>query len=363
MLFVLVALLVVPYLAEQIVYSITRGEELAKAEVAREELAQLPDAVNRYRLAAKVIGPSVVGVETIQLVGGATADEWSPFGRQPRVGAAGEGSGVIVDEAGFILTNTHVVSQATQVTVRLSDGRTSRARIIGADPLSDLAVLRIDAGKLTPATWGDSGQLEVGDPVLAVGNPFGLAHTVTAGIVSAKDRRVDIEHAGYRDFLQTDAAVNPGNSGGPLVNLKGEVVGINTAIVGQAYQGISFAIPSRLAQEVYNRLKTTGKVTRGWLGVAMQDLTEPLAEKLGVPEARGAIVASVVPDSPAKHAGIQRGDVIVKWGEHAIVDSNDLRSRVAQAKVDSKVPVTLYRDGQKREVTVAVSERPAQFGQ
>ncbi len=361
LLLVLLGLLVLPYLAEQVQFAITRGRQRAGAEVARERLDQLPDGVGVYRLVAKSIAPCVVGVETENLLGGGRQrDEYSHLFRQPHIRARGEGSGVIVDKAGYIITNFHVLNRATKVTVSLSDGREIHdVKIIGADPLSDVAVLKIEAEGLTAAPWGNSDQLEVGDPVLAVGNPFGLDRTVTAGIVSAKGRRRVVDNLDYQDFLQTDAAVNPGNSGGPLVNMKGQVVGINTAIVGRAYQGISFAIPSRLARDVYERLKTTGKVARGWLGVAMQELDEPLARRLGLDKPRGALVSGVVSDSPAARAGIEPGDVVVKLNGKEIDDPTDLSLAVARTKIGSEATVTLLRDGKQLEIKLTVAERPA----
>jgi serine protease Do len=357
----LVFLLVIPYVAEQLMYAITRGKERAQAEVAREELAGLPDAVNRFRLAAKAIEPSVVGVEVIRH-GGGQDDEWaSLFWPRPKVGM-GQGSGVIVEKDGYIVTNSHVVNGASQIVIRLSDGRSVQdVELVGMDPASDLAVLRIKTGGLVPATWGDSEQLEVGDQVLAVGSPYRLAQTVTAGIISAKDRRGIIRNLDLQDFLQTDAAINPGNSGGPLVNLRGEVVGINTAIVGEAYQGIGFAIPSKLAQSVYTQLKAGEKVPRGWLGVAPQNLDERLAEQLKLEEARGALIAEIVPGSPAEEAGLQPGDVIVQWNGKRVSDANDLRFLAAGTRVGSAVKVVLYRNGEKRETTVTVTERPARL--
>jgi len=210
-----------------------------------------------------------------------------------------------------------------------------------------------------PAQWGDSDKLEVGDQVLAIGSPFGLAATVTAGIISAKERRgIPVSEAlYYQDFLQTDAAVNPGNSGGPLVNLSGQIVGINTAIFGDRYQGTSFAIPSRIAQEVYQKIRAGEKLARGWLGVSMQRLTDSLAERLKLPEPRGALVADVVEGSPAEKAGILPGDVIVEWNGRTVNDINDLRFLVAATKVGSQVKAVVYRDGAKVELTVTVAER------
>jgi serine protease Do len=287
----LIFLLILPTIAEQLQYSITRGRERAQAEVAREELANLPEGVNRMVLAAKAIAPSVVGVKMTRVVGRRDrGDEWSFFAR-PFGAMEGQGSGVIVDKEGYIITNAHVVSRAQRIEVMLSDGSTVRnVQLVDEDPASDIAVLKIEGSdKLVAAPWGDSDKLEVGDQVLAVGSPYALSQTVTAGIISAKQRRgLPLPQVAYQDFLQTDAAVNPGNSGGPLVNLKGEVAGINTAIFGDKYQGISFAISSRIAQDVYKRIRAGQKVTRGWLGVQMQSLTDRLAEQRGLPEARGA---------------------------------------------------------------------------
>lgn len=361
LLVVLVALLILPYLVERVQFAITRGQQRASAEVARQQLDELPDGAGVYRLVAKSIAPCVVGVETENLIdGGWQRDEYSHLLRQPPIRARGEGSGVIVDESGYIITNFHVISRATKVVVALSDGRKFHdVTIVGADPLSDVAVLKIEAQGLTAAPWGESEEMEVGDPVLAVGNPFGLDRTVTAGIISAKGRRRVVDNLNYQDFLQTDAAVNPGNSGGPLVNMKGQVVGINTAIVGRAYQGISFAIPSRLAHEVYERLKTTGKVARGWLGVAMQELDEPLSAKLGLKEPGGSLVTGVVPNSPAAEAKIAPGDVIIKWNDEPIDDPTDLSLAVARTEIGSKATVTLLRDGKQLEIPLTVAERPA----
>lgn len=361
----LILLLLLPSLAEQMQYAITRGRERAQAEVAREELANLPEGVSRLTLAAKAIAPSVVGVNTSRLLRRRQrGDEWSFFGRPFGV-MEGQGSGVIVDKQGYIITNAHVVEGvaegAAKLAVTLSDGSTVRnVEVVGADPASDIAVLKIEGSdKLVAAPWGDSDKLEVGEQVLAVGSPYALSRTVTAGIISAKERRgLPLPQIAYQDFLQTDAAVNPGNSGGPLVNLKGEVVGINTAIFGDKYQGISFAISSRIAQDVYGRLRAGEKVTRGWLGVRMQRLTDDLAERMGLPEARGALVADVLPDSPAQEAGIEQGDVIVQWDGKPVHDGDDLRFLAAGSKVGSEIKVLLYRNGQKVEVRVKVAERP-----
>ncbi len=360
-----IAAIVLPYLVEQVQFAITRGRARAEAEVARVQLAEFPEHVSRYRIVAKAIEPSVVGIETSRPVTPGREDELSElFGQRfPRYRAEGKGSGVVVDEKGYIITNYHVIDKASEVLVKLSDGRTLRnVTVVGVDPLSDIAVLKVQAHGLTAAPWGDSEELEVGDPVLAVGSPFGLAQTVTAGIVSAKGRRGVVQDINYEDFLQTDAAVNPGNSGGPLVNLKGEVVGINTAIYGPAYLGISFAIPSQIARDVYQKLRDTGTVARGWLGVALQSLDDDLTQRFGLDNANGALVTAVLPESPAAEAGIRMGDVIVEWNGKPVADPAELSFAVAATRIGSKATVVLFRDGRRREFEVTVAERPPQEG-
>ena len=264
---VLIVVLALPYLAQRMSYSIALGRLQAEAQVARDVLADgHPVSLADYRWVVRKVEPSVVGVKASHVVQGPPSDELSAlFGDRARYRTLEQGSGVIVDAKGYIITNYHVVSQATQVEVELADNRTVTGKVVGTDELSDIAVVKISAEGLVAAPWGSSEKIEVGDPVLAIGSPFGLARTVTAGIISAKGRRAVIEHLNYQDFLQTDAAVNPGNSGGPLVNMQGQVVGINTAIVGPTYQGISFAIPSELAEQVYETLRTSGRVRgAGW---------------------------------------------------------------------------------------------------
>lgn len=362
LLFVLGALIValaVPLLAERIQYAITRGEQRAKADVARAQLVDLAGTSEAFRLVAQAVGPSVVHINTVVVDGGGRRgfDDWSNFFGPRQV--TGQGSGVIVDDDGYIITNNHVIERATEIRVQLSDGRTvTNARIVGTDPPTDLAVLKIDATNLVSAPWGDSEDLEVGDWVLAVGNPYGLDRTVTAGIVSAKRRR-QLGATAYQDFLQTDAAVNPGNSGGPLVNLAGQVVGINTAILGRSFQGISFAIPSDLARDVYERLKESGRVERGWLGVRLQELTPELAEQLGLTAARGALVVDVIPNAPAAEAGIQQGDVVVQWNGEPVGDPTDLGLMVARTPIGSTAQAVIVRGGEEITVEVDVTERPA----
>jgi serine protease Do len=241
------------------------------------------------------------------------------------------GSGFIVDKEGYILTNNHVVGKADDIKVTLADGRSYQAELKGTDPKTDIALIKIDAENDLPvAALGDSDALEVGEWVMAIGNPFGLKHTVTVGVVSAKGRTIG---AGpYDDFIQTDASINPGNSGGPLINMKGEVVGINTAIIGQ---GIGFAIPVNMARNIMDQLKEKGSVTRGWLGVQIQAVTPELAESLALAEARGALIAGVFKGDPADAAGIEVGDVVVEFDGAPVESDRDLVARVGNASVGS----------------------------
>ena len=356
-----IMLLIMPTLAERVEYAITRGRVNAEADATRDQLGEPHDVtLADYPKVVKAMQPSVVGVKATQVVNGEPPDERSYLlRRRPRMFQQDQGSGVIVDEAGYIITNFHVVGQSTDITVELSDGSHAKAKVVGTDSATDLAVLKIDAPGLRHAAWGDSDRLEVGDPVMAIGNPFGLARTVTAGIISAKGRHGVIGDVTYQDFLQTDAAVNPGSSGGPLVNMKAQVVGINTAIYGPTYQGVSFAIPSNLAQPVYEKLKRGEKVTRGWLGVAMQELTPELAEQLHLKSTNGALVANVVPRSPAAQAGLKPGDVIVRWDDKPINDPSELSMAVAWCKIGSEAKVVVIRDGKETTLTVKVGEPPA----
>ena len=276
----LVVLVLIRYLVPQIVqdiqYALVHGRQRAEVEVAIDGLdrLQLADISIASQLVARRIAPSVVHINVIQARrGSANGDERRHlFGQPLPRDSVGQGSGVIIDDDGYIVTNYHVVQNATLIQVVLSDSRAIPARIIGSDPLTDLALIKIDASNLTAAEWGDSDSLNVGALVWAVGSPFGLDQSITQGILSAKNRSGFASP--HQAFLQTDAAVNPGNSGGPLVNLKGHVIGINTAIAGRSYQGISFAIPSTLARDVVDRLRANGHVSRGWLGVAL-DLVTP----------------------------------------------------------------------------------------
>jgi serine protease Do len=273
----------------------------------------------------------------------------------------GAGSGVIVSSDGYVLTNDHVVDGAKEITVTLPDNREFTGKVIGLDPQTDLAVIKIDGANLPFVAWGNSASLRVGEYVLAVGNPFGLNSTVTLGIVSALGRG-GMGITQYEDFIQTDAAINPGNSGGALVNTRGELVGINTAIFSQSggYQGVGFAVPTNLAKPVYDSLVSTGKVVRGFLGVGIQAVTADLAESFHLDQSKGALVTNVVLGSPADEAGIKRGDVIVEFQGKPVLDPRNLQHHVIRTKIASKVNMVVIRDGQKHTLTAKILEQDQQ---
>ncbi|HTN74976.1 MAG TPA: trypsin-like peptidase domain-containing protein, partial [Pirellulaceae bacterium] len=309
-----------PRLAEEIQYSLVRGRQRAEHEHAGtvldgNSLAELSRASQMVTLR---IAPSVVIVNVnsgTPVDNTALHDEAFKRFSAPTPDSLGQGSGVVVDANGLILTNYHVVRDAQEIRVTLSDGRRLRATPLGVDSLTDLALLKVEASNLIAAEWGDSDALPVGSLIWAVGSPFGLERSVSFGILSAKNRG-GVAGSPHQDFLQSDAAVNPGNSGGPLVDVTGRVVGINTAIVGQTYSGISFAVPSNVARDVAERLKGGGYVPRGWLGVELADLSQEQATTLGLEDTHGAVVAKVVEDgrnSPALRAGILPGDVVLRW--------------------------------------------------
>jgi Do/DeqQ family serine protease len=278
--------------------------------------------------------------------------------RAPRNEGRAAGSGVLVDPRGYILTNNHVVENATEIEVRLSDDRKFKAALVGRDGRTDLAVLKIEnpAGPLPVADLGDSDRLRVGQWAIAIGNPFGLDRTVTAGIISATGR-THVGLATYEAFIQTDASINPGNSGGPLLNLDGRVVGINTAIVSSG-QGIGFAIPINMARDIMTQLINRGKVVRGWLGIGIQDLSPELAAGFGVKEDAGVLVADVMKDGPAAAAGFRPGDVIVEFGGSAIKDVPDLQKRVAAIEPGRAAPVTVVREKKTVTLSVKIGEQP-----
>jgi serine protease Do len=349
---------------------------------------QAPSAAMRHGLPdfsalVKAQGPAVVNVTVKKnapemAAGMPQFDENGPFGEffrrfgipvPPGAGEQGEpgvphamqgvGSGFIISPDGLILTNAHVVDGADEVTVRLSDKREFTAKVLGADARSDVAVIKIDATGLPAVRIGDPKKAEVGEWVAAIGSPFGLESTVTAGIISAKSRNLPDER--LVPFIQTDVAVNPGNSGGPLFNLDGEVVGINSMIYSRTggYMGVSFAIPIDVAMKVKDDLVKYGKVTRGRIGVVIQSVTPPLAESFGLAKAEGALVSKVEPDSPAAKAGLKTGDVILAWNGQSISDSADLPPRVADTKPGAQASIKVWRDGSEKQLTIAVGEMPA----
>ncbi|NOY65767.1 MAG: DegQ family serine endoprotease [Nitrospirae bacterium] len=282
-----------------------------------------------------------------------------PFGHKRKYRSSALGSGVIVTDDGYILTNNHVIKDADEIKVVLQDKREFKGKVIGTDPKTDLAVVKIDATGLTALKLGDSDKLHVGEIVLAVGNPFGLSHTITMGIVSAVGRS-QVGIADYEDFIQTDAAINPGNSGGALVNTKGELVGINTAIFSTSggYMGIGFAIPSNMAKAVMKSIIKYGKVIRGWLGVTIQDLTPEIAEHFDIKEEKGSLVTDVVKDSPADKAGFRRGDLIIEFDGKPVKDSTSLRNMVANTPPGKRVQVKVIREGKERILNVTLGEFP-----
>ncbi len=324
------------------------------------------EPVKSFSEIVKAVSPSVVNISTTRTVQTPpTLDEFfeflQPFGNSQgkRWKEMSMGSGVIVSEDGYILTNYHVIEQVDEIKVTLYDRKTFKARIVGIDPKTDLAVIKIDAKGLPVAPWGDSDKLQVGDFVLAIGNPYGLTHTVTMGIISATGR-ADVGIADYEDFIQTDAAINPGNSGGPLVNIKGEIIGINTAIFSRTggYQGIGFAVPSNMAKIIKDSLIREGKVVRGWIGIMVQDLTAEIAERFNLQETSGVIVTDVTKQSPAYKSGLKRGDVILEFEGKNISESAVLRNLVAQSKIGSVVSLKISRDGQIYTLNITIEQLP-----
>jgi serine protease Do len=336
----------------------------AAAPVSSAVISGLPDfspLVERY-------GPAVVNITVKQQMKTSAQQQLPDFGDDnpfapffrgfpmPPRRAMGEGSGFIVDANGLILTNAHVVEDASEVTVKLTDKREFTAKVLGTDAQTDIAVLKINASELPTVRLGDPSQLKVGQWVVAIGSPFGFENTVTAGIVSAKGRSLPDET--YVPFIQTDVAVNPGNSGGPLFNLNGEVVGVNSQIFSRTggYQGVSFAIPIDVALHVQKELVASGRVSRGWLGVGIQTMSRQLAESFGLDQARGALVAQVQPDSPAAKAGLKTGDVILEFNGQAISDSSDLPPLVGSTPVGSSAKIKVLRDGKEKLLTARVEQ-------
>jgi serine protease Do len=280
---------------------------------------------------------------------------FKPFSDNQRRTVRSLGSGFIINPSGYLLTNHHVVDRATEIHVKLADGRELPAKLVGRDPKTDLALLKVEATGLPVIPLGDSSSLAVGAPVMAIGNPFGLEQTVTTGIVSATGRVIG--EGPYDDFIQTDASINPGNSGGPLINAQGQAIGVNTAILSRSggSVGIGFAIPVNVAKPIVTQLAQSGHVERGWLGVTIQSLTPELVKGFALPTAQGALVASVMDGSPAQKAGMKRGDVITEFNGRKVAASGDLPRAVAELPVGRDVPVTVWRDGKSVSLTARIA--------
>jgi len=331
---------------------------------------QIADSSRAFSEIASSISPSVVNISTtkimkreaVPLLDDPFSEFFSPlrdFKMPKKWKEQSLGSGVIISPDGYIITNNHVVEQGDEIRVTLFDKRSFKAKLIGADTKTDVAIVKIDAENLYSVHWGDSDRLQVGEFVLAIGNPYGLNHTVTMGIISAVGR-ANVGIADYEDFIQTDAAINPGNSGGPLVNTKGELIGINTAIFSRSggYQGIGFAVPSNMARLVMDQLIQKGKVTRGWLGVTIQEITPELSQKFGLKSAKGALIGDVAKGSPAEKAGIKRGDIILEFNGKKVSDVGNLRNMVAQSKIGEQIPLTIMRSGKEYALQVTTTELP-----
>ena len=342
----LTIVLVSPSIVGRIEYALVSARERARLDVARANLAdfQLDQISAAYRMLAQSVGPSVVNIRT------------------PRGRGEGQGSGVIIDPDGYIITNNHVVEGVDTAEIQLSDGRRGDAIVVGVDPVTDIAVLKTTMDDLVAAEWGDSNDLQVGDLVWALGSPFGLQKSITFGILSAKERRGITGSRVIQEFLQTDAAVNPGNSGGPLVNHEGKVVGINTAIIGPSYQGISFAVPSELAKMSYEAVLEHGYVPRGFLGVRPEEVPDELASELELERGKGVLVAQVERSTPAAEAGLRRFDVILSWNGAEYDDPTLLSRAIAATPVGDEVPVTVVRatrkGPEKINLKVKVAARP-----
>jgi serine protease Do len=365
------------------------ASEQGKAMVAKEQLAMAHDLSRGFQHVADAMRPSVVSVSSSQKIrtittrsNGSSRTGNSPFSRlppefrqffgddvfggmdrferlQPREGIVknGMGTGVIISHDGYIVTNNHVIADADNVTITLSNEKEYDAEVVGTDQKSDLAVLKIEASGLVPADLGDSESLRVGEWVLAIGSPFGLTQTVTAGIVSATGRQ-NVGVSDYENFIQTDAAINPGNSGGPLVNLEGQVVGINTAIASKTggYMGVGFSIPSSMVRLVTDRIISNGKVERGWLGAAIQNVTDDLARSFAFDGTEGVLIGDVVPDSPAESAGLQSGDIILEFNGKLMKSANQLRNFVAVTSPNTSCSMRVFRNGKEQTMSVTLGE-------
>jgi serine protease Do len=334
------------------------------------------DSLPDFTPLVKKVGPAVVNVTTTTtraspFAGGPTGDPlfeyfrrfmpMPPQGEGREFQSRGVGSGFVIDSSGLIMTNAHVVADADEVTVRLADSnREFKAKVIGSDPPTDIALIKVEATGLPVAPLGNSRELQPGEWVAAIGSPFGFANTITAGIVSATERALPDET--YVPYIQTDVAVNPGNSGGPLINMRGEVVGINSQIYSRSggYMGVSFAIPISVAQDIAQQLRTEGKVTRGRLGIGIQEVTPDLARSFNLDRARGALVTRVEPGSPASKAGLASGDVILRFGDKPVPGATELPRIVGTTKPGTTVPIEVWRDGASKTLSATIGEMPTE---
>ncbi len=342
--------------------------------IVENAIAELPDftplvkqhaaAVVNVSTTQKIPAPVSSEDEQLQLPEGAPLDEFfrrffgSPGGKTPapRQNAKSLGSGFIISDDGYMITNHHVVKDADTIIVRLEDRREIEAKVIGSDKRSDIALLKIDATDLPTVKIGSSADLEVGEWVIAIGSPFGFDHSVTAGIVSAKGRSLPSDS--YIPFIQTDVAINPGNSGGPLFNMKGEVVGVNSQIYSRTggFMGLSFSVPMDVAMKVVEQLKSSGHVQRGWLGVQIQDVSRELAESFGMDKPEGALISKVIKNSPAQKSGLEVGDVIIEYNDNNVPTSSTLPAMVGVTEIGKRVPVVVIRQGKKRNLSVRIGE-------
>jgi serine protease Do len=352
----------------------------AKSQISSKSVETLTQLGEAQSEVAAVATPSVVNISTTRVI---KSREEAPFdlfddpffrrffGDQfPHPNVPKEhkeqslGSGVVVSDDGYIVTNNHVIEKAQEIKVLLSNKKDYKAKLIGADPKTDIAVIKIDVKGLAALPWGDSNKLKVGEVVFAIGNPFGLNQTVTMGMISAVGR-ANVGIADYEDFIQTDAAINPGNSGGALINAHGELIGINTAILSRTggYQGIGFAVPSSMARQVIDSLVKYKKVVRGWLGVSIQEVTSDLAEEFGVKDLKGALVSGVMKKSPAEKAGIRQGDVILQYNGKIVEDTGHLRNMVSQTPLGATVKIKILRQKKELEVEVSIAELPQKMAE
>jgi len=359
-----IAVFIGPKLVEEYSYAVAKGKSRAEYEVAKVALRERPlEGLSKmYEFVANKISPSVVHIDTV-------SNRYNKSDELYVQGNKGQGSGVIYSSDGYIITNLHVISGASDIRVTLSNRRVFKAKVIGRDEQTDLAVLKINASGLTAGEWADNDSIKVGTMAWAVGSPFGLDQSVTSGIISGRHRRVKSPVIGasdnyvFKDLIQTDAAINPGNSGGPLVNSVGSIMGINTSIIGGSYQGVCFSVPAGIVQNVVSEIIENGRVERGFLGVFPEIVKFEYAEQHGITDISGAFVSLVQPNTPASNAGIKEGDIIRRWNDKVVENELTLFSLVAEAPVDSKVDLLIDRKGQTISKSVTIESRDQyQFG-